>query len=194
MSAPAAGAAEPGRGGGGSRPALACDRHLARCSPLCDALSALDWRHPWVWFSDFGLLPLDHGRLLRLGASPPSGAMGHIKALTATLVAPDAGTVATQEFPFAPYAHADRSAAQAIVLCEQGGRFVFVRGAALIPLSAEERRCLARVCRAIEAWAALLSGGGLSQDGQPARGDRPESGEQEDFVVLDESREPSGAP
>jgi hypothetical protein len=222
MTVPGGPAAEQPGGLGSSGVALACDLHLARSSPLCDALGALDWRWPWLWFHDFGLATLDRGPLLRLGVTPPSGAMGHIKALIATLIVPGIGVIGTQEFPLAPYANGDRSAATAIILCEQEGRFGFVRGAALLPLSAAERRCLARACRAIETWAALLSGGGLPAaasdpaahaaaagmrlDDQPASGDlpasgdhptsgdHPASGDQDQLVVLDEVEPPARAP
>jgi hypothetical protein len=121
-----------------------------------------------VWFHDFGLLPLDGGLQLRLGVTPPSGAMVQIKALIATIMAPAIGVIATQEFPLAPYVNRDRDAASAISLSEEGGRFSFVRGPARSPLSDAERRRLVTVCRAIEAWAALLSGGALPSASLPA--------------------------
>ena len=204
MSAPAGGAPEAGRGGGPG-PAVACDLHLSRCSPLCDALGALAWGRPIAWFHDFGLLPLDRGLLLRLGVTSPSGPLGQIKALTAGLWVPGVGVIGTQDFPLAPYVHRERTAAHAIVLCEQDGRFRFVRGAEQVPLAGAELRCLARVCRAIETWAALLSGGGLpgfaaDPAGYPAAPAVPTpdapapDDDQEQLVVIDEAQEPMGAP
>jgi hypothetical protein len=172
----------------------ACDLHLSRCSPVCDALGSLDWRWQIIWFHDFGLLPLDGGRQLRLGVAPPSGTMGQIKALTAAIVAPAAGVIATQEFPLAPYVNDDRDAATAIVLCNQGGAVRFVRGVGQTPVSAAERPRLATLCRAIETWAALLSGGALPNAAAPAEAgqhDQPEADMQEQLVVTDDLQEPS---
>jgi hypothetical protein len=204
------GSADPPRGVGAPRPAYACDCHLARWSPLCDALGGLDWSKPVVWFHDFGLLPLDGGLQLRLGAAPPVGATAPIRALSATLWVPGSGAIATQDFPLAPYVHRERDAASAISLSDEGGRFAFVRGPARAPLVDADRRRLMAVCRAIEAWAALLSGGELPRAGVPSEiqsqpGPVPaagggagqerqgERGDQEPLVVMDEAEEPSGA-
>jgi len=197
MSAPGADPADPPHGAGGPGAAYACDLHLARCAPLCAALGGLDWSRPVVWFHDFGLLPLAGGRQLRLGVTPPGAATAPIRALTATLYAPATGAIATQEFPLAPYANRERDAASAISLGEQGGRFAFVRGPAHTPLVDAERRRLATVCRAIEAWAALLSGAGLPDalstmalppQGPAGAADQRDDGDAPDqLVVLDEA-------
>jgi hypothetical protein len=195
VSVPEEGDAAPARGRGDAGIASACDLHLARCSPLCDALGALDWRRPVTWFHDFGLLPLAGGRQLRLGALPPSGALVQIKALTASLAAPGAGVIASQDFPLAPYVNHDRDAGQAIMLCERDGRFAFVKGPAHAPLSAADRRRLQRVCRAIEAWAVLLCGGAWPGAAPPAaagRGPALACGDEEQLVVEDGEEEPSG--
>jgi hypothetical protein len=195
VSTPDEGGAPPARRRGDAGLASACDLHLARCSPLCDALGALEWRRPVIWFADFGLLPLAGGLQLRLGALPPSGALVQIKALTASLTAPGACVIASQDFPLAPYVNHDRAAGQAIMLCERDGRFAFVKGPAHAPLSAADRRRLQRVCRAIEAWAALLCGGAWPGAAPPeAAGHDPGSacGDEEQLVVEDGEEEPAG--
>ncbi len=120
-------------------------------------------------------------------------------------MAPAAGLIATQEFPLSPYVNRERDAASAIILCEQGGRYRFVRGAAGMPLAAAERQRLQGLCRAIEAWAALLSGGGLpgawsacaplpAAPAEEPADDPLLGGDQEQLVVEDEARESSSAP
>jgi hypothetical protein len=200
MTVPGGGIPDPRRGGGEQDAVYASDLHLARCSPVCDALGGLDWCRPVIWFADFGLLPLDRGLQLRLGVTPPNGAPARIKALTATLVAPATGVIATQEFPLAPYVNRDRDAERAISLCEQGGRFSFVLGPALAPLGDAQRRRLGALCRAIEAWAALLSGGALPCASLPAavhpdalagasQADQLLGEDQDQLVVTDEDDE-----
>ncbi len=205
MSAPGGGAGQPPRAGCGPGVAPDCDLHLACRSPLCDALGGLAWTVPVVWFHDFGLLPLDGGLQLRLGVTPPSGAPARIRALTATIIAPGTGALMTQEFPLSPYVDPEREAAHAIILGERDGRFVFARGAAAAPLVAADWRRLRSMCGAIEAWAGLLSGGGLPAAAVPAalRTDalldagpdgQPVVDDQEQLVLEDEGHDVADGP
>ncbi len=174
----------------------ACDLHLARCAPIADALGGLDWLRPLVWFHDFGLLPLTDGCQLRVGVAVTGGAAAGaaIKALVAAVFAPGRGAVASQEFPLAPYVDRGRDASRAIQLCEDGGRYRFVLGTARAPLAAADRQRLRTWCRAIEAWAALVSIGVLPEgagaltdvDVEEATADQDEQ-----LVIIDEQGPPA---